>query len=76
MNAESLLRLTHFELQTAMDSVDLQDVVYDLGKRMEAIGLKPMNMEEADNARFAIRELRARISQRKREMENDRDLRI
>lgn len=68
MNAETLLRLTHFELSTSGDSVDLQDAVYNLSRRMEAIGLKPMEIEEADNALIAIRELRAKIARKKREM--------
>lgn len=60
MTAETLLRLTEFELRTCGDSNDLQDVQYNISRRMEAIGMKPMTLEEADNAKFAIRELRAR----------------
>ena len=62
MTAETLLRLTEFELRVAGDSVDVQDVVYHLEGRMAAIGVKPMTLEEADNARFEIRELRTRLA--------------
>jgi hypothetical protein len=60
MNAETLLRLTEFDLRVAGDSVDVQDVVDTLAGRMRAIGVKPMTLQEADNARFEIRELRAK----------------
>jgi hypothetical protein len=57
MNAETLLRLTEFELRTAGDSVALQNVQDRISPRLKLIRLAPMTMEEADNAKFQIREL-------------------
>lgn len=60
MTAQTLLRLVHFKLSTAGDSGDLQDVAYDLARDMDLLGLEPMTLEEADNAKLAMRDMSAR----------------
>lgn len=57
MNPETLLRLVAFELKTAGDSNDLQDVQFKIESRCRLIGIAEMSIAEADNAKFELREI-------------------
>lgn len=65
MNAEQLLQLTEFELRSAGDSVDLQDVAFQLAKRMAALSIPQIEFEQADTLKLQMRDARERYARGK-----------
>lgn len=65
MNAKTLLRVFEFEMRTASDSTDLQDIQFKFGSRCRLLGIPEMTLAEYDNAKFELRE----ISRKKYESE-------
>jgi hypothetical protein len=63
-NAVTLARMLEFQIRTTTESCDFNHIAYNARRRLEALGIEPMSIEEFNSGSAAFRDLRSRLARR------------